>query len=174
MSSLLETVAPPLGRRSLVPVAAGLARAEPLWRALSRHDAAERRPVRVLATDQYEAWVIGWAPGQSLDLHDHGVSGALVAVVDGVLDELVVVGRTRRRHRLRAGSLTWLPPGTVHGIANSSDRPGTAIHVYAPPLITMTHFDTTTGAPTRTERVTSAAPVLPAAAAALLVHPAGA
>src|SRR5579871_2269404 len=70
-------------------IAAGLAAAEPLWRAVVRHDPAGRRPVRLLATDRYEAWVIGWKPGQGVDLHDHGPSAGALAVVEGELTELV-------------------------------------------------------------------------------------
>jgi Cysteine dioxygenase type I len=53
----------------------------------------------LLATDRYEAWVIGWMPGQRVELHDHCSSAGALAVVDGRLIELVHVdGHLVPRH----------------------------------------------------------------------------
>ena len=50
----------------------------------------ERRYQRVLATPDYEAWVICWPSGGSLDLHDHGGSAGAFSVVSGELDEATI------------------------------------------------------------------------------------
>jgi quercetin dioxygenase-like cupin family protein len=157
----------------LADIAAGLACAEPLWRAVVRHEAGERRPVRLLATEDYEVWVIGWSPGQDLDLHDHGESAGVVAVVEGELRERSVVDGRLVHDELRPGRLRWLPPGLVHGVTGADDGPATSIHVYSPPLSRMTRFGDAL-APLGLDLVEPEPPVLPAAAAGSLLHPSAA
>ena len=55
----------------------------------------DRAYLRLLTTDAYEAWLIAWAPGGSLDLHDHGGSAGAVAVVDGELLDATPTGYAR-------------------------------------------------------------------------------
>jgi hypothetical protein len=55
---------PPLPMHVLADIAEGFATAEPLWSAVVRHDPEGRRPVRLIATERYEVWVIGWTTGQ--------------------------------------------------------------------------------------------------------------
>ena len=61
------------------------------------HDAQNwpgvREPARrvwqlVDSSQDFEAWVIGWPAGGSIELHDHGDSGGAVVVVQG---ELMVI-----------------------------------------------------------------------------------
>ena len=49
----------PTSRRSF-------ATARPLWSAVVRHDPDGRRPVRLIATERYEVWAIGWTTGQNV------------------------------------------------------------------------------------------------------------
>ena len=56
----------------------------------------DRGYARLLHTDAYEAWLIAWAPGGSLDLHDHGGSAGEVVVVEGELLERYTDRRFRR------------------------------------------------------------------------------
>ena len=156
MSALTE----PIESTLLVDIAAGLAAAVPLWQQVVVHDAVERRPVRLLATDRYEVWVIGWLPGQRAELHDHGDAVGVVAVVEGVLTEDVLEHRGLRRDELHVGELLDLPARIVHEISNSSDAPATSIHVYSPPLRTMTRYDHATLAPVVTEIVRWEQPLL--------------
>ena len=72
----------------LVDIASGLAASTALVEAVARHDPLGRRPVRLLATDRYEAWVIGWTTGQRVELHDHGNSVGVIAVTEGTLTEV--------------------------------------------------------------------------------------
>ncbi len=155
---------------ALADIATGLACAEPLWRAVVRHDEGERRPVRLLATDAYEVWVIGWSPGQTLDLHDHGDSAGVVVVVEGELEERTAVDGELVDDVLRPGRVRWLPPGIVHAVRGTLDGPATSIHVYSPPLDRMTRFDDDLS-PLGIDLMASEEPVLPRGAAGSLLHP---
>lgn len=135
----------------LADIAEGLAASEDLWRETVVHDRDGRRPVRVVTTDTYEVWVIGWRPGQGVDMHDHGDSIGHIVVVDGTLTELVPDHDGPRAHRLRTGDGHHLPLGMVHDVVNSGTGPATSIHVYSPPLTEMTFYEATTLVPTRTD-----------------------
>jgi len=105
---------------------------------------AERRWVRLLGTRSYDAWLIGWPPGTGLDLHDHGESSAAVCVVFGVLDEqrLSAGGSGGLLTRqLGAGDSLSFNSAHVHAMHNSNDIHAMSVHVYSPPLSTMTFFE---------------------------------
>jgi quercetin dioxygenase-like cupin family protein len=150
-------------------IAAGIAAAPEAWRHLVQHDAGGRRPVRLLATEAYEVWVIGWTPGQGVRPHDHGGSSAAVVVTEG---ELLEVDLLDHRRRLVPGSVLRLGPGIVHDVVNHSDRPATSVHVYSPPLTEMTYYDPDTWEPEETVRVEHEQPVLEGWHGANLLHPA--
>ena len=117
----------PLDEDLLVDIAAGIARATTLWRAVVCHDERERRPVRLLATERYEVWVIGWTPGQGVPLHDHGDAAGVVAVVEGTLVEHEVAGRDVRTRVLPAGDVVTFGAGSIHEVGNEHDEPATAV-----------------------------------------------
>ena len=153
------TAAAPLALPLLTDISCGLARAPELWGPHAHHLPGDRRPVRLLATERYEAWVIGWTPGQAVDLHDHGEAVGALTVVEGCLDELVLrVGGLRRRS-LPQGITVRLPAGLVHDVVAPGDGPATSVHVYSPPLRTMT-FYAPDGRPLRTAEVAPEEPVL--------------
>jgi hypothetical protein len=79
----------PLPAGVLADIAAGLAEARTLWQAVVRYEADGRQPVRLLVTERYEAWVIGWLDGQGVRMHDHGASAGTIVVTAGELTELV-------------------------------------------------------------------------------------
>jgi len=121
----------------LTDIVSGLARAEELWRPHVAHDAAERVRRRLLATPAYEVWLLGWTPGQSVGLHDHGDANGAFVVVDGELTETAVVDGGSRRDVLSAGAFGRVPFGSVHDVANHSRRNATSIHAYSRPLSAM-------------------------------------
>ena len=105
---------------------------------------SERRWVRLLGTRSYDAWLIGWPPGTGLDLHDHGESSAALYVVSGVLDEQHLAAGAPGgvvTRRLGAGDTLAFTSAHVHAMYNSSDVDAMSVHVYSPPLATMTFFE---------------------------------
>ena len=148
---LPPAIRPPGGRAAgpdlpVVPpiadIAAGLAAARLLWETEVRHDPERRFFTRLLETEAYDAWLIGWWPGQGVPLHDHGGSAGAVVVVEGRLHESHLVdGAGVRTRAVAAGGRITFGSGHVHSVANVDDVPATSIHVYSPPLRTMGHYE---------------------------------
>jgi quercetin dioxygenase-like cupin family protein len=159
----------PLSPALIGDIAAGVAQVPDSWQHLVRHDPDGRRPVRLMATGAYEVWVIGWLKGQSVRPHDHGGSAAAVLVTEGALTEVTLLGNERT---LVPGQVHRLGPGAVHDVVNTSDVPATSIHVYSPPLSTMTYYDPVSWKPEETVRVESEEPVLSDAGTSRALHPA--
>lgn len=122
------------------------------WAAHARVDPARRHHMRLLGNDLYEAWLLGWAPGQHVGMHDHGDAAGAFYVVSGELRE-VRPERQRSTVDLRAGSTGVVPRGELHDVGNASRRAALSIHVYSPPLSTMTFYDATGSSALRTEAV---------------------
>lgn len=154
-----------------VEVAARIASTRALWAGAVHHDPARRRPVRLVGSDHYEVWVIGWTPGQQVELHDHGGSSAVVTVVEGALTELRVEPRGLSRRTFDAGAMWSIGPTTVHDILNTSATNATSIHVYSPSLTAMTYYDPLTFRPTRTDVVEQQVPELSPMATGQVLHP---
>jgi quercetin dioxygenase-like cupin family protein len=161
----------PLGVGTLVDIATGLAAAEGLWRPHVSHDPLSRTSVRLVATPAYEVWLLGWAQGQGVDLHDHGGANAAFVVLEGELTELTLHDTGIDTVRLRAGAVGTVPAGAVHDVVNRTVAPATSIHVYADPLRTMTFYDAH-GTPTFTELVQEVPALLSSAGTARALHPA--
>lgn len=149
----------------LAEIARSLARARPLWERLVRHDPAQRGFTRLYSTPEVEAWLLTWAQEQAIELHDHGGSSGAVMVVAGELTESFTDLVTRSQLR----ELTW-PRGSahffdanhVHDLQNRGAGVATSIHVYSPPLSSMTFYDhrpETFLKPLRVEPVRSDAPI---------------
>ena len=165
-----------LAQRTLTDIARGVACAEDWWRPHAHHDPSERRPVRLLATDSYEVWVIGWTAGQGVELHDHGDSAGAIVVVEGELAELEldVAAGTLRRRPLRPGGVHHVPVGHVHDVVAPRNLPTTSIHVYSPPLTTMRRWDPVTLEPGDQEVVASQPASFPSVGGTHPLHPSSA
>jgi rhodanese-related sulfurtransferase/quercetin dioxygenase-like cupin family protein len=163
-------VLPPLASHILEDIASGLATSAPLWRAMAHHDPSRRNPVRLLATDRYEVWVIGWTPGQGVALHDHGPSAGVLTVTEGTLVESASLPSGPVRTGIAAGQSRPLPVGVVHELANHGPEHATSIHVYSPPLTVMHWYDPASLQRTGTEPIAVEPPALPARAASLLLR----
>ena len=128
MTSLaLSAHAPPRGRRDPGPLTRPV---EPPWpttcsptspegfaeatSGTSMYDPAERRPVRLIATERYEVWVIGWTGAERADARPRGSAGAFV-VTEGELTEVLPGGRraVAVERELGTGRLRHLAGGTV-------------------------------------------------------------
>jgi predicted metal-dependent enzyme (double-stranded beta helix superfamily) len=164
--------AEPLPAHVLADIAGGFAAATPLWSRVVRHDPDGRQPVRLIATERYEVWVIGWTPGQNVRVHDHGDSSGAFVVTDGELTEVLPGGAGGAVERvLGTGRLRHLTLGTVHDVVNRSASPATSIHVYSPPLTSMTYYDADTFEAVETEAVAPERPVLEPGGASYVLHP---
>ena len=145
--AISDLAAPPVARSApldsehLADIAAGLAAREELWRPHAHHDPEARRPVRLVVCDLWETWVVGWTPGQHVDLHDHGDSAGVLMVVEGDLVEVLPAGPHRLLRTWQTGDVVDLPVGVVHDVVGLGPEPSTSIHVYSPPLATTTFYE---------------------------------
>jgi predicted metal-dependent enzyme (double-stranded beta helix superfamily) len=162
----------PLPAHVLADIAAGFAAARPLWDSTVRHDPDGRRPVRLIGTERYEVWVIGWTTGQNVRVHDHGDSTGAFVVTEGELTEVLPSGSGGVVERtLGSGRLRHLALGTVHDVVNRAVEPATSIHVYSPPLATMTYYDAETLDPVQTEAIDEERALLDDRASSYVLHP---
>ena len=162
----------PLEVTMLGDIVAGLAAAEPLWRPHVTHDADDRTRLRLLATPAYEVWLLGWAPGQSVGLHDHGDANGAFVVVDGQLVESTLTSAGVVTESLGAGGIGQIPIGSVHDVANRSRRLATSIHAYSRPLTAMGFYGAD-GSLVRTEAVHEQSAIVSSVDVSRALHPAG-
>ena len=144
-----DLLPPPRLRRispsGLHHLARELAARTDLWRPHVRFAQESRWSVRVAVTDDYEAWLLTWLPGQSTGLHDHGGSAGAFHVFAGTLTEDTVATGPDGLPRITARELgegAGRRFGTrhIHRITNRSTRPAISIHAYGPALTTMTRY----------------------------------
>jgi len=96
-------------------------------------------------SEDYEAWVIGWPPAGSIELHDHGKSVGAVVVVSGELIETKIVPLRKKKvetkvSKLLAGDAVELKSHCVHDVVNQGSETAVSIHVYSPRLTSMTYY----------------------------------
>ena len=108
--------------------------------------------MRLLGTELYEAWLLGWAPGQHVGMHDHGDAAGAFLVLAGELRELLPE-RRRSVVDLSAGAMGVVTRGQLHDVGNVGSAPALSVHVYSPPLTTMTFYDDAGRSALRTEVV---------------------
>jgi cysteine dioxygenase len=108
----------------------------------------------VLRTPHFELLVLCWRPGQMSTIHDHAGSLNAIRVRSGELTSRVfrpVTSATpgagpvelASEDRVRPGeSLIGVDRGGIHQLGNTTDEPLVTVHVYAPPLLALTVYDT--------------------------------
>jgi predicted metal-dependent enzyme (double-stranded beta helix superfamily) len=132
--------------RRLHRLAQNLAHRTDLWRSRVSFAHDTRFSVRVAVTDDYEAWLLTWLPGQSTGLHDHGGSAGAFAVLDGVVEESTLSPAASRspaalvQRTLSAGRVRSFGADYVHDVTNTGSAPAVSLHVYAPALETMSRY----------------------------------
>ncbi len=135
---------PETGEEWVWAIASGLAEVTVPWdlRGEESPSPGERHWELALATPEYEVWTIYWPPGTGIDLHDHGSSSGAFCVVAGELIETVVLeGGTVAERGWSRGEGTRFGAGHTHRVVNAGRTTATSVHVYAPPLTTMTYYD---------------------------------
>jgi Cysteine dioxygenase type I len=133
---------------TLLAIARGLADSALLWPGMG--NPSRRVWDLMVASPNFEAWVIGWPPGGGIELHDHGKSGGAVVVARG---ELLEVAVTQNEQGALATTDRALPtPASVtfgiahvHEIVNLGPGPAISVHVYAPRLTAMTYYEFSNG-----------------------------
>ena len=160
------SLSPAAGRASeaqLVAIAEGLAQSLPIEPFELTGD-GRRSYARLLASDLYEAWLIVWSSAADLELHDHGGSLGTFHVAAGSLVEDYTdldTAAPLQTARLGPGDTRVVPVLRVHRVFNPGPEEAVSVHVYSPPLRSMTFYDGVNGfflAPVRTELVDEAAP----------------
>ncbi len=126
-------------------IATALTEVTPAWGLAAGESPDERHYELLLRTSTYEAWLIYWPAGTGLDMHDHGGSAGAFGVVSGALDEATIDEDGLQTRRVERGQVTSFGPDLVHGVSNRGDRPATSVHVYSPPLTSMSFYTTTDG-----------------------------
>lgn len=113
------------------------------WQDQVRHVPGTRWYTRLFESAEANAWLITWAPGSAIDLHDHGRSAATVVVVEGELTEhfRTLDDPTTETRHLPPGSSVSFEPDHVHALVNDTDAVAASIHVYSPPLVAMRGID---------------------------------
>lgn len=117
-----------------------------LWQRHVRFDQQNRVTVRIATTDDYEAWLLTWLPGQSTGLHDHGGSAGAFIVLEGGINEAVVAGAgessalTLLHRTLTPGRARAFDGSHLHDVGNIGRVPAVSLHVYAPVLDTVRRF----------------------------------
>lgn len=131
-------------------VAETLVAVDHLWRPIVRHDPAERWYARLHHDDDVEIWLLGWEAGQDIQIHDHGgSSGAFVVAAGALVEHHTARGRRGplRRRVHGPGEGAAFGPSYVHDLGNAGPGVATSIHVYSPPLTTLTYYDLVDGVP---------------------------
>jgi hypothetical protein len=166
MSSALTQ---PLDLAILSDIAAGLACSCSMTRdgqdefeGIERKGRDLRRFARLLHTAGYEVWLIAWEAAADLELHDHGGSQGAFQVVDGALVEAhsdLVEPAPLQTLLIGAGEGREVTPTRVHRVWNPGPERAVSVHVYSPPLSSMTFYDDQPGnflTPLRTDFVDGA------------------
>jgi hypothetical protein len=105
------------------------------------HDLSARSYELLELTDDLEIWAIHWPRDQGLELHDHGGSLGALWVVDGALEEHSLGRGGGLIHRtLEVGGGSAFGPSHIHDVVNTGAVPATSVHVYSPPMASMTFY----------------------------------
>lgn len=146
------------GEPLVLAIARGLAAVTAPWEWSTGDAPTERSYELLLSTDQYDAWLIHWPPGTGIDAHDHGGSVGAFGIVAGELAEDVSADGATTTRVLGEGDATCFGADHVHAVFNRGALGATSVHVYSPPLRSMSFYRPTADgmAVTRTDDVEAA------------------
>jgi mannose-6-phosphate isomerase-like protein (cupin superfamily) len=130
-------VVPAVPVDAMCDIAAGLAHIDRCVPPSPDRDEWTPRSLRLIATRDYDVWLITWPPGSEIGCHDHEGATSVVRLVSGSLVEFLGA----RRQTLHPGASVVTPPHTAHRLHNPQVVPATSLHVYSPPLTAVTYLD---------------------------------
>ena len=132
-------VVAPITPETLLDMASGMALVAEAWvDSLERHPDA-RTGLRILATEDYDVWLLRWPAGTAVSPHHHGDSDAAFVVSSGALRETRWLDGRREERPIAPGQGVTVERGVVHDVAAPVEA--LSVHVYAPPLSRMAFFD---------------------------------
>ena len=128
----------------LEPFMSSMPEARDAFAEIGRQASDLRSFARLLHTPAYEAWLIAWETAADLELHDHGGSRGAFHVVEGALVEAhtdLADPKPLRTLPIGTGEDRQVPATRVHRVWNPGPSRAVSVHVYSPPLRSMTFYD---------------------------------
>jgi hypothetical protein len=136
-----------LSPRALTNLLDAVAARPALWESCVRHEPSHRWYGSLYRDDVVDLWLLTWQQDNSTDLHDHGGSCGAFRVLSGALSEDRPVagpgGTGLVRNRRLVGQTVAFGPRLVHDVHNVDAIPAVSLHVYSPPLTSMTYYELT-------------------------------
>jgi predicted metal-dependent enzyme (double-stranded beta helix superfamily) len=124
----------PLEAEELVRLVERVAARPELWAHHADPHATERTYAALHRDDAVDVWAIFWLPDNDTGWHDHDTSSGAVHVVDGELQEhVLLLGDPAQPTRHRAGTTFSFGPSHIHRLTCAGAR-AVSIHAYSPPL----------------------------------------
>lgn len=115
---------------------ARLAASPERWQHAVRHASDVRVYEQIWDDEDVNAWVICWSQDQDTGFHDHDVSAAAIAVIDGqVREDRLRLDQPPRSRTVGPGSIFTVPATAIHRVLHAGDRPAVTLHAYSPPLV---------------------------------------
>jgi len=126
----------PLAPGALADISAGLARSAAVWSSRLLTHPTQRTGLRLLATADYDAWLLHWPSHTSVTPHDHGESIGAFTVVSGELTEVRWHGSLRLTRLVAPGEVVTIEQRVVHDVI-AGEGAALSVHAYSPPLTAM-------------------------------------
>lgn len=124
-----------LNSTELRAFAAQLADEPERWAHVMDAGADERVYELIWDHEDVNAWVIVWNEDSDTGFHDHDVSGAGIAVIDGMVrEDRLSLGGLPRVRVFSAGETFTVEPTAIHRVLHAGGGPAVTIHAYSPPL----------------------------------------
>jgi hypothetical protein len=113
-----------------------LAQGERGWgRGLAAVLDGERRYVEIWSDACVNAWAIRWTTGTDTGFHDHDLSAAGIAVLEGlVVEERLRLAAEPVARSFGPGQSFSVPAAAIHRVRHTGTGSALTIHAYSPPL----------------------------------------
>jgi cysteine dioxygenase len=132
----------------LIDLVAGLDLSSELVEAHIQFDAERYARNLILRTQAFELLALCWFPGQQTIIHDHGGSVGASRVYRGNLTSRLFAAANGTPARMTdvdvvgPGGFAAVDRHDIHQLANAGPEELVTLHVYSPPLRTITAFST--------------------------------